>query len=476
MPRLSLWRENKGHDYKFFDRRISEMFTIGGTDMYIHKYLGPNTGNVAISATEPGYASDSAKNIQDLLFLENRDRKYEENIYKLRGIYRVNDNDFDLQQFGLFLTGDTIFMVFHLNDMVESIGRKIIVGDVLELPHLKDFYPLDDDLSVALKRYYVVQDATRAAEGFAPTWYPHLWRIKCQPLVDSQEYKDIINRIDIDSDGDGIPDTSLGEINSTLNKLLEINDAIVSRAESELPKSGYDTSWIYTAPVTENGLPGDPLGLDTSVVSEDASESVTDTTSGTVSPSAKVKGYLSGDGTVPNSNAVAAGIAFPGSPAIGAYYLRLDYNPNRLFRYDGRRWVKVEDAVRTDLTPGSNNKTQRSGFVNNDNATYSNALGWDAIRVADPYIANANAYTSTFTVSTRTIVTKQIYRSTYGVKTSINGTSITNTLSNSSGNLAITVSNVATITTGSILEYTVYANVNLERVSLSDALRPTSDN
>lgn len=474
MPRLSLWRENKGNDYKFFDRRISEMFTIGGTDVYIHKYLGPaDTGFV--NNTEPGYTSDSIRNVQDLLFLENRDRKYDPDIYKLRAIYRMNDNDFDLQQFGLFLTGDTIFMVVHLNDMIELMGRKIIVGDVLELPHLKDYYPLDEGLSAALKRYYVVQDATRAAEGFAPTWYPHLWRIKLAPLVDSQEYKDIVDRVEIDTDGDGVADTSLGDLNSTLNTLLNINDAIVIRAEDELPKSGYDTSMIYTVPVNENGYPGDPSGVDASNGLIDASDGdgSPDASTGISVSSSKVQGYLTGDGTAPNGATVAAGISFPSTPVLGAYYLRLDYMPNRLFRFDGFRWIKIEDAVRTNLTPGASNQTQRSGFVNNDNATYSNALGWDAIRVADPYTANANAYTSSFTLSSKTIVTKQIYRSTYGAKTFINGTKITNTLSNSSGNLAITMTN--TLPIGGVLEYTVYANVSAERVGLSDALRPTSD-
>jgi hypothetical protein len=60
------------------------------------------------------------------------------------------------------------------------------------------------------------------------------------------------------------------------------------------------------------------------------------------------------------------GIAFPPGSIAGDYFLRLDYVPNRLFRYDGRRWVKVEDSVRTNLTPGAvDNKTQLSTFVNN---------------------------------------------------------------------------------------------------------------
>jgi len=473
MPRLSLWRPDKGNDYKFFDRRMSEMFTVGGTDINLHKYLGPITdgGN---SATEPKYLNQSVKNIQDLLFLENRDRKYDTDVYTLRSIYRLNDNDFDLSQFGLFLTGDTMFMVFHLNDMIDAIGRKIMVGDVMELPHLKDYYALDNDIPSALKRYYVVNDATRAAEGFAPTWYPHLWRVKVQPLVDSQEYKDILNQIKVDTNGDGIDDTPIGDLFSTYSKYLEINDAIVDRAEAEVPESGYDTSFIYHAPTTSLGYPGDPDGLDTSNNTEDTSDTNADTTSGTVFSSEKVKGYLTSDGLPPNQNTVAAGISFPASPVTGDFFLRLDYVPNRLFRYDSRRWVKVEDDLRTSLTPGAGNKTQRSSFINNSEVQYKNSLGWDAVAVASPYTPLANAYTSSFTLSSKTIVTKAIYRTTYGAKTQINGITVTNTISNSSGNLAITVSSALAL--GDVIEYNVYATVTPERQSLSNALRPQSDN
>ena len=41
MSRLSLWKDGKHtNDYKFMDRRISEMFTIGGTGVLLNKYLG----------------------------------------------------------------------------------------------------------------------------------------------------------------------------------------------------------------------------------------------------------------------------------------------------------------------------------------------------------------------------------------------------------------------------------------------------
>ena len=388
MPRLSLYRPEKGNDYKFFDRRISEMFTVGGVDVIIHLYLGP-LDQSEVSASEPGTSSPISTGItgiQDLLFLENRDRKYDTSVYTMRTIYRINDNDFDLTQFGLFLTGDTMFAVFHLNDMVETLGRKLMVGDVMELPNLKDFYPLDDSLSVALKRYYVVNDATRAAEGFAPTWYPHLWRVKLQPLVDSQEYKDITNQIA----GDNTTDT-LSQVLSTYNKLIEVNDAVVTRAEEDVPASGYDTSMLYTLPVDENG----PNVAITSAV--------------------KIEGYLTGDGVPPNGATVEAGISFPSSPNVGDFYLRLDYIPNRLFRYDGRRWIKVEDSVRTNLTPGATNTTQRSGFVNDTNKFYSNSIAYDAIRVSNAYTPPANAATASFTLSNTnpygTVITTTLYNS-----------------------------------------------------------------
>ena len=41
MPRLSLYRPEKGKDYTFLDKTITEMFTVGGTDVFVHKYLGP---------------------------------------------------------------------------------------------------------------------------------------------------------------------------------------------------------------------------------------------------------------------------------------------------------------------------------------------------------------------------------------------------------------------------------------------------
>lgn len=333
MPRLSLWKNGKHtNDYRFFDLRISEMFTISGTGVLVHKYLGPIEQESSTDATQPSYTSQSELNIQDLLLLENRDRKYEENVYRMRGIYQVTDNAFDLTQFGLFLQTGTLFITFHINDMVATLGRKIMNGDVLELEHLIDYETLDPNIPAALKRFFVVSDCTRAAEGYSPTWWPHLWRCKINPLVDSQEYKDILNRITVNEEST----TPIGEILSNYQKYIDINDAVVLQAETELPESGYDTSGIYHR-------------------SRD-----------TESPDFAVKGYLTGNSIPPNGAPATSGIVFPDTPVLGQYHIRTDYMPNRLFRFDGTRWTKIEDDVRTSITNNSSdNLTQRNSFVTN---------------------------------------------------------------------------------------------------------------
>jgi hypothetical protein len=370
MPRLSLWKDGQhSNDYKFIDRRISEMFTIGGTGILVNKYLGPAQQTGSTDATVPDYLNQSEKNIEDLLWLENRDRKYDHDVYKMRGIYQRADQDFDLSQFGLFLQTGTIFMVFHLRDMVDTLGRKLMAGDVLELQHLKDYDALDGDVPAALKRYYVVGDASFAAEGFSQTWWPHLWRVKLNPLVDSQEYKDILDNIKA---GPGT-DTPVGQILSTYDKYLNINDAIVAQAEVDVPKSGYDTSTMYTVPTNPEGEPvSEPTRADSNIVTADNSVITADV--GLASPVNKVSGYLSGDGLAPNGLPVGAGIAFPMAAQTGDYFLRLDYLPNRLFRYNGANWKKIEDSVRTNITPGEDNTTQRGSYVNNTN-TFADSTG-----------------------------------------------------------------------------------------------------
>lgn len=419
MPRLSLYRPNRTNDYQFLDRTISEMYTVGGLDIYVHKYLGPKTGDVGDNdATLPVYDTSNPLFIEDLLLGENRDRSYDPDVFIMRGVYRVQDIDFDLTQFGLFLQNDTLFITFHYNDMIDTFGRKLMSGDVLEFPNLKDYNPLDTTLAKALPRYYVIQDAAFASEGFSVTWLPHLWRVKATPLTNAQEYQDIINQpfmppniwdpgnfypagdkvqngdlfyqalqpvppgTDItDTDyWEPITPTTVGDKDSTRPKDLAINDALLTQAYAEVPLSGYDNVKFYILPTSPSGEPAtvNPLTADDTYPTVDSTQ-----TGEGITPKGfgYTMGYLSGakdaDGYLipPNGLPVTPGVNFPPNPTVGQYALRLDYYPNRLFRYSGSTWVKIEENVRTDLDLAAAAETQRASFVNNTYTVNTTDIG-----------------------------------------------------------------------------------------------------
>lgn len=381
MPRLSLYRPEKGNDFRFLDRTINEQFQVGGTDVYLHKYLGPvNPTEEDATPTNPiNTNSIEELGIQDILFMENRDRHYSPDVYVVRGIYQLNDVDFNLSQFGLFLNNDNIMITFHLRSSVDAIGRKIMAGDVIELPHQKDEYALDDAL-VSLKRFYVISEVTRPASGYSQTWYPHLVKAKCQPLVDTQEFKEIFDKDNGSEEGG-----SLRDLLSSYQKSIDINQQIIAQAEVDADKSGYKTNHFYVI----------PLENQETVAVEDASSTDLNISDNLVPPDASYVlespennyylGYLTGDGIPPNGSPYGFGINFPPQPVDGEYFLRTDYLPNRLFRYDGRHWIKYEDDVRmTQSTLGETQtndpdlvrKKLKASFVNN---TATNVIAGETV-------------------------------------------------------------------------------------------------
>ena len=364
MPRLSLYKPEKGQDYTFLDKTVVEMFTVGGTDVFVHKYLGPHTQTGSIAGDQPKNSVVHPTGVQDMLFGENRDRKYAPDVYTIRGIYNVQDADFNLSQFGMFLQNDTLFLTVHLNDTVERLGRKPMSGDVIEFPHMKDDYSLDKNIPIALKRFYVVEDVNRAAEGFSQTWWPHLLRLKMKSLVDSQEYKDIL--------GDAQATGSLASYMSTYNREKTINDQIVKQAEEDSPKAGFNYKQYYVAPIDERGnIRTDNVNTTSQRASQSRNvNAVIDT------PASSTYGfYYDGDGQAPNGYPSGFGTSFPTSNVNnGDYWLRTDFLPNRLFRYDGNRWVKVEDSVRINMTNNDSRANYKTGFVNNTTESTINGL------------------------------------------------------------------------------------------------------
>lgn len=458
MPRLSLFKPEKGQDYKFIDRQISEMFQAGGTDIYLHKYLGANTDQANSTADQPNYATDSPTNIQDLLFLENRDRKYDQSIYTIRGIYNVQNIDFNLSQFGLFIDNDTLYMTVHINNFINYIGRKPLSGDVFELPHLRDDFALND-YDVSLPRYYVIEDVGRASEGFSATWWPHLYRLKCKKITDNQQFADILNKPMLDANGDPMTNgQTLGDILSTRAKELEINQSVLDQAEADAPKSGYDTRHFFTLSTDETGQT-----LLTTVDETDILAS--DNVFGAEEINARPKrtgytGYLVGDGSPPNGFDFGHGIQFPPVAIKDDYFLRTDMLPNRLFLYDGTRWVKMEDSVRHTMTNDDTRQTLKTGFVNNKNITGNHIVADSIFRP---------------TVTTNTIQTSIPYTAGMGAVTMIGDVAVlTSTVtSGTAGHALITMSSSASV--GTPVSWKLYDSFFEQRQSISKALKPKAD-
>ena len=342
MPKLTLWKGAgvRTKDFKLIDRQVSEQFSIGGTEVWIHKYVGPMTSTTTTTTTSDlsvSFGDAPELGIQDVLNMETRDRKYDPDIYILKGHHLMADQEFDLKQFGLFLSNDTMFVTFHLNNMVDQIGRKLMSGDVLELVHMRDDLVLTGP---AISKFYVVEEGTRPAEGWSPTWWPHIWRVKCSPMPDSQEFKDILDQPATDINGDPIPSgdangnvLTLTDILSTYNQELAISNAIVAAAEAEVPFRNFQAAHYY-------------------VYQADLNLPIT---------------IWAGDGIPPNgSKPVENGTTFPTNAPIGTYFLRTDYMPSILYERTADKWRRVEINYRQPWLPANE---LLATFINNTNQT-----------------------------------------------------------------------------------------------------------
>jgi hypothetical protein len=337
MSRISLWSPVKGADFQFTDRTVGENFRIAGDGILVHLYEGPTTDST-------GNTDTSLTTIQDVLFLANNNRKYNPNVIELRGHHQPQDVNYDLSQFGIFLSSDTIRIQFHYTDMIDSLGRKLIAGDVLEFPSMRDV-PIFDN-AVGINRYYVVQDALYAAAGYGQKWFPHIWLVRAKLMTASTEFTEIIDQAATGQTAggvgqgigimpDGFTDTSVDgnpglgknpDITNSLDlfcKIIKITDEVVAEAEKNAffdPKFFESANlYIYIDPNTNYPVIG--------------------------------SNYFSGDGDPPNGGPLlGAGITFPPGMTDGQYYLRIDYFPERLFQKQGPVYKLIEENVLKNWT------------------------------------------------------------------------------------------------------------------------------
>jgi hypothetical protein len=287
--------------------------------------------------------------------------------------------------------------------------------------------------------------------------------------VDSQEFKEIL-----DSDAGAGDGSTLRDLMSTYKKSIEINNQTIAEADLEVPSSGFNTAHLYVLPT--NADTGLINVADASITSSDTSveEPVLDASAVLKTPNKDFYvGYISGDGEPPNGSPYGFGITFPSGPVTGQFYLRTDFLPNRLFRYDGRHWIKYEDNVRMTLDNfGSQDvesgvfqgkavkQTLVTSFINNTNLTGVNELTFgrlNTVATTPSILTNVTYVTNMFA----TVLFDDIKHKSTVTR-------------DQSGRALITFDLPAPA--GTSIQWKIFEKTTNERRALSKALKPRADN
>lgn len=327
---FNIYKRHINRDARFFDRVVAEQFRISGFICHIYKYLGPKDVHDGSDKTKPDYGISTEKDIEDLLLIENVNRKYDNVVYEMWAHATLQDLSFDLGQWGINLGGENPVVHFHYNTMIERLGRKLMPGDIIEFTFMREFDLLDE--GGAMGRFYIVTDGDRPVRGYSATWRPHVYRIMTKSLIDSPQFADVIKLIKEEN-----PD--LQDI-STYSAEMAIMDAINEQADDEVPLTGFDTSHLW----------------------------VDFNDDGTIFFATHANRTFAGDGIPPNENEVNYGSDFPSGASNGDYFLRVDYNPPILFQYEDGTWRRRAYKWRREWT--GFNKTFTDQINNNETVTF----------------------------------------------------------------------------------------------------------
>jgi len=284
------------------------IYRLVGTFAQDADALGIRTDNkksketVAVTGKEP-IDIGSFMGVQDTILNENRDREYDfDEIPVLKGAYTVSQNELEYARFGLALANDIITMEFHANTMELQLGRRFIPGDVIELPHLRE---VGIDGRVANK-WYEVSSIVWSPTGYDPMYARHILAVILKPLRHQQEFLDLFERQD--------------EYGKTLAEQASNKDAVegITEANQKLANEHVSTTWF-----------------DSTIMWFDPDH-----------PSREPYRWME-DGKPDNGAPVGQGVSFPSNPADGDWFLRADFVPNKLFRFqNGRLKLRKNDLKR----------------------------------------------------------------------------------------------------------------------------------
>ena len=173
-------------------------------------------------------------NIEDFFLLENRDRAYCRSSTMLKCTYDLLDVQTELAKFGINLP-QTYILNCSFAMMVQTLGRPIVVGDILELPGETQY---DPNLR-PVRKWLEVTDTSWSTEGYTYNWKPNLYRFYAQPILPSVEHKDILGLPGV-VNGQQMDDDAL--LNGFLqnDQAYKASEHIQQEGEDAVPQAGSD--------------------------------------------------------------------------------------------------------------------------------------------------------------------------------------------------------------------------------------------
>lgn len=278
----------------------------------------------------------SLDNIEDRIFLENRNRDYDESAIRIKGTYIPADLQSFQSKFGFgsLFGGDEWIFEVNFTYIVNLLGRPFVIGDIIQLPSETQFSP---SLEPILK-YLEITDVAWSSNSFTPSWIPTMQRIVARPLMQSQESQDILGKLTPDQDETGLVDIDDGGTDKPYQDFSEITDTIEAEQNSQVPERGEDY-----AEVTE--------------LSEDVYDWAEDKGNRDLPKKIdRIRSQYGIDAMPPNGEPYTQGDDFPQNPSDGDYHRKTYTNirtgiPARLYRFSGakKRWIFLETDRRAEF-------------------------------------------------------------------------------------------------------------------------------
>ena len=300
---------------------------------------GKPTGDVwAVQALQLFHNVEATRigNIQDKVFLENRDRDYAEDALSLKGYYDLIDVLTEFSAFGMEVPSLTMYITVSFASCVKLLGRPLVIGDIIEIPSEAQY---SADLRKILK-WMEVTDISWSTEGYTPGWRPTMLRVVAQPAYASQETQDIFGDLAQSApDSAGLVTGEDGN-SSIYQDYFDISKVIEAEARDGVPERGAEASSKIRQ-------------FEDSEIEEAAKHGVAITKIG-LNPT----GVYVEDAMPPNNAPFTEGEEFPDSPKQGDYHRMLYVGyaqdvPARLYRYSTvkGRWLYLETDLRAQYNP-----------------------------------------------------------------------------------------------------------------------------